>query len=69
MRIEALPSSPRTMTGVNAAPWSGRPAAPDYGTSSGTRAYSYPKRMHRTQIALCYGSRPQVIEASELLLR
>ena len=45
-------------------PWSGRPAAPDYGTSSGTRAYSYPKRMHRTQIALCYGTRPQVIKAS-----
>ena len=56
--------SPWTATGVNAAPWSGRPAAPDYGTSSGTRVYSYPKRMHRTQIALCYGTRPQVIEAT-----
>ena len=65
MRI-GEPSSLWTATGVNAAPWSERPAAPDYGTPTSLAPNSYPGRMHPTRIALCYGTRPQVIEASVL---
>src|SRR5688500_11919665 len=68
MRIEDLPSSPRTATGVNAAPWSRARSAPDYAPDRPrvTHAHPCPDRMPRPRIALCYGTRPQVIKASVL---
>jgi UDP-GlcNAc3NAcA epimerase len=71
MRIEDLPSSPWTATGVNAAPWSRARAAPDYlaGRPDLTLAHLYPDLMPRNRIALCYGTRPQVIKASVLRAR
>ena len=67
--MDAGQVSPRTATGVNAAPWSAAPVAPDYGAlRHGTfpRAHLCPGLMPRPRIALCYGTRPQVIKASVL---
>src|SRR5919108_2938970 len=64
--------SPWTPTGVNAAPWSGAPDAPNYGAERHGRPRSPtsdPGSMPRTRVALCYGTRPQVIKASVLRRR